>query len=159
DRLNQLRGDRFTLAREILLGSQPATQSTLGQIGDVGSRLASAARLASESIDFELNGTPQGRQANLQAQALVDATNQVQQATISRGGDVNVALANADRAYQALQSTLSNPPGTAPSSSAVVRRIGTMISDARVASGGGYPAGGYGVGGYAAGTNGAGGYV
>jgi hypothetical protein len=66
-------------------------------------------------------------------------------------GDVNVALANADHAYQALQSTLSNPPGTAPSSSAVVRRIGTMLADARGATGGGYAAGGYGAGGYGAG--------
>ncbi|HEY2415182.1 MAG TPA: hypothetical protein VGI40_23260 [Pirellulaceae bacterium] len=158
DRLNQLRGDRFALAREILLGSQPATQVGPGQLGDVGTRLASAARLASESIDFELNGTPQGRQANLQAQSLVDATNQLQQAAVSRVGDVNVALANADRAYQALQSTLSNPPGTAPSSSAVVRRIGTMLADARGGSGGGYPAGGYGAGGNASGGYGAGRY-
>jgi hypothetical protein len=66
-------------------------------------------------------------------------------------GDVNMALANADRAYQALQSTLSNPPGTAPSSSAVVRRIGTMLSDARVALSGGYSPGGYAAGGYGAG--------
>jgi hypothetical protein len=158
DRLNQLRGDRFALAREILLGSQPAAQPGAqvgpGQIGDVGTRLASAARLASESIDFELNGTPQGRQANLQVQALVDATNQLQQATVSRLGDPNVALANADRAYQALQTTLSNPPGSAPSSAAVVRRIGSMLSDARGASGGGYGAGTYPTGAY-----GAGGYV
>src|SRR5205823_7286949 len=38
DRLNQLRGDRFALAREILLsGTQP--QSQAGQLGDLAPRL------------------------------------------------------------------------------------------------------------------------
>lgn len=146
DRLNQLRGDRFALAREILLGSQPQQQN--GQSGEVVARLASAARLAQETIDFELGGTPQGRQANLQAQALLDAANQAQQVAFSRTGDAGLALANADRAYQALQLTLSNPPGTAPSASAVVRRIGTMLTEARGSIGTGYTAGGYGSPGY-----------
>jgi hypothetical protein len=43
-----------------------------------------------------------------------------------------LALQGADRAYQALQSTLSNPPGTAPSAAGIVRRIGTMLSDVRL---------------------------
>src|SRR5205085_4086042 len=30
-----------------------------------------------------------------------------------------------------LQTTLSNPPGTAPSATGIVRRIGTMLADAR----------------------------
>src|SRR5262245_45659751 len=135
DRLNQLRGDRFALAREILLsGRQPSTPSN--QLGDVAPRLASAARLAVETIDFEIGGTPQGRQANLQAQSLYDAAAQLQQIALSRPNDVPNALNNADRAYQALQQTLSNPPGTAPSAASVVRRIGTMLADAHNATGG-----------------------
>ncbi|HMC11477.1 MAG TPA: hypothetical protein VKH44_09315, partial [Pirellulaceae bacterium] len=144
DRLNQLRGDRFALAREILLaGTQP--QSQAGQLGELAPRLASAARLALETINFEIGGTTQGRQANLQAQALFDAANQLQQTAAigsSRAGDVQLSLASADRAYQALQSTLSNPPGTAPSAAGVVRRIGTMLTDARNASGIGLGSGG-----------------
>lgn len=135
DRLNQLRGDRFALAREILLsGRQPSTPSN--QLGDVAPRLASAARLAVETIDFEIGGTPQGRQANLQAQSLYDAAAQLQQSALSRPNDVPNALNNADRAYQALQQTLSNPPGAAPSAASVVRRIGTMLADAHNATGG-----------------------
>ncbi len=135
DRLNRLRGDRFALAREILLSGRQ-TPSASSQLGDVAPRLASAARLAVETIDFEIGGTPQGRQANLQAQSLYDAAAQLQQAALSRPNDVPNALSNADRAYQALQQTLSNPPGTAPSAASVVRRIGTMLADAHNASGG-----------------------
>lgn len=138
DRLNQLRGDRFALAREILLsGTQPQSQST--QLNDAITRLTSASRLAVQTIDFEIGGTSQGRQANLQAQALADAASQLQSAGVgsSGPGDLQLSLNNADRAYQALQQTLSNPPGTAPSAAGVVRRIGTMLTDVRIASGGG----------------------
>lgn len=134
DRLNQLRGDRFALAREMLVGSQP--QGQMSPVTDVGARLVSAARLANETIDFEIGGTPQGRQAKLQAQSLLDAANQLQQATAIRAVDTSRELANADRAYQALQATLSNPPGTAPSAAGVVRRIGSMLAEARGVGGG-----------------------
>jgi hypothetical protein len=135
DRLNQLRGDRFALAREILTsGTQQAAPA--GQLNDVVPRLTSATRLAIETIDFEIGGTPQGRQANLQAQSLYDAVAQLQQATSAQPSNVPLALNNADRAYQALQQTLSNPPGTAPSAGSVVRRIGTMLADAHNATGG-----------------------
>jgi len=60
----------------------------------------------------------------------------LQQAALSRPNDVPVALNGADRAYQALQQTLSNPPGTAPSAASVVRRIGTMLADAHGTTGG-----------------------
>lgn len=135
DRLTQLRGDRFALAREILLSTlRPPSEAS--ELTDIASRLVAAARLADDTVDFELGGTPQGRQANLQAQALSDAATQLQRAaTSSRPDDVNWALGGAERAYQALQSTLSNPSGTAPSASGIVRRIGTMLSDARRATG------------------------
>jgi hypothetical protein len=147
DRLTQLRGDRFALAREILLsaGQSPSQASPLD---DVAPRLSSAARLAVDTINFEIGGTPQGRQAGLQAQALADAASQLQQtvaAGSSRANDVGLALTSADRAYQALQTTLSNPPGTAPSAAGIVRRIGTMLTDARSAGAGGsvQPTGSY----------------
>jgi len=163
DRLNQLRGDRFALAREILVGSQPQGQAS--PVGDVATRLVSAARLANETIDFEIGSTPQGRQAKLQAQSLLDSANRLQQSAASRPTDLSLELSNVDRAYQALQSTLSNPPGTAPSAAGVVRRIGSMLAEARGVGGGytstlpvntypqypgstvpGVPAGGYGSG-------------
>jgi hypothetical protein len=137
DRLNQLRGDRFALAREILQSNnQPLSQAS--QLGDLVTRLSSASRLAVDTIDFEIGGTAQGNQARLQAQALLTAANQLQQTTTlasTRPADLTLALNSADRAYQALQSTLSNPPGTAPSAAGVVRRIGTMLADTRSAAG------------------------
>ena len=143
DRLNQLRGDRFALAREILL-SNNQTQSPSSQLGEIVARLPSASRLAVDTIDFEIGGTPQGSQARLKAQALLSAVGQLQQTSeigSVRPNDVSLALNNAERAYQALESTLSNPPGTAPSAAGVVRRIGTMLVDARAFSGGGPGAG------------------
>ena len=135
DRLNQLRGDRFALAREIVqAGAQP--QSPANQVGDTAGRLTAAVRLAIETIDFEIGGTPQGRQANLQAQALLSACNQLQQTTairLTRTDDALLGLDSADRSYQALLTTLINPPGTAPSAAGIVRRIGTMLADARAA--------------------------
>lgn len=135
DRLNQLRGDRFALAREILLAStQP--QAPVNQVGDIVSRLSSAARLAVDTIDFEIGGTTQGQQANLRAQALLSACGQLQQVASLRSyrpDDALRALDSADRSYQSLQQTLASPPGTAPSAAGIVRRIGTMLSDARAA--------------------------
>jgi hypothetical protein len=135
DRLNQLRGDRFALAREILQAyAQPQSQGN--QVGDTASRLTAAVRLAIETIDFEIGGTPQGRQANLQAQALLGACGQLQQTTparSSRPDDATLSLDAADRSYQALQATLNNPPGAAPSATGIVRRIGTMLADMRAA--------------------------
>jgi len=142
DRLNQLRGDRFALAREILQSNnQPQSRGI--QLGDLATRLSSASRLAVDTINYEVGSTPQGRQANLQAQALADAAEQLRRSmTGTNGGqytglgaDSSAALANMDRAYQALQTTLSNPPGTAPSAASLVRQIGTMLADARGANG------------------------
>jgi hypothetical protein len=134
DRLNQLRGDRFALAREIVLAStQP--QAPASQVGDVVSRLASAARLVVDTIDFEIGGTTQGQQANLRARSLLDACGHLQQAAAAtyRPDEALRALDNADRSYQALQQTLNDPPGTAPSAMAIVRRMGTLLGDARAA--------------------------
>lgn len=135
DRLNQLRGDRFALAREILQASaQP--QAPANQAGDVVARLSNAARLAVDTIDFEIGGTSQGQQANLRAQALLAACNQLQQVVAVRSyrpDEALRALDNADRAYQSLQQTLNSVPGAAPSAAGIVRRIGTMLADARAA--------------------------
>jgi hypothetical protein len=137
DRLGQLRNDRFALAREILLGiNQPP--SPANQLGDLVSRLPAAARLAIDTINFEIGGTSQGRQANLQAVALLDATNRLQQISAAgspRPTEILPMIDNADRTLMALTGTLSNPPGMAPSAAGVVRRIGTMLSETRLALG------------------------
>ena len=134
-RLSQLRDDRFALVREILLaGSQAPAPGN--QAEETISRLAAATRLATETIEFEIGGTVQGRQAAPQARALQDAVAQLQRQSTyvsSRPDDGLYALQSADRAYQALQSTLSNPSGTAPSAAGIVRRVGTMLSDVRLA--------------------------
>jgi hypothetical protein len=135
NRLTQLRDDRFALAREILLAGNPSPLPGGDQSEETITRLAAATRLAAETIEFEIGGTVQARQATPQARALQDAVAQLQRSTTyvsSRPDDALLALQSADRAYQALQSTLSNPPGTAPSAAGIVRRIGTMLGDVRL---------------------------
>ncbi len=135
DRLNQLRGDRFVLAREIVLAAaQPQTPAS--QTGEIITRLAAAARLAVDTIDFEIGGTAQGQQANLRAQSLLESCTHLQKETavwMYRPEEALRALDNAERSYQSLHQTLNDPPGTAPSAGGIVRRIGTMLADARAA--------------------------
>ena len=133
DRLTALRGDRFALVREILLSNgQPQTGGA--QIVEIVHRLQSASRLLVDTIDFEIGDTSQGRQANLKAQALDDAVEDVHRVvsrTNFRPDDALLAIDTASRSSQALETTLNNPPGTAPSASNIARRIGTMLSEAR----------------------------
>jgi hypothetical protein len=133
DRLTALRGDRFALVREILLSTgQPQTSGT--QVVDTVHRLQSASRLLVDTIDFEIGGTAQGRQATLKAQALDDAVEELHR-VVSRASyrpdDALLAIDSASRSSQALESTLNNPPGTAPSASGIARRIGSMLTEAR----------------------------
>jgi hypothetical protein len=133
DRLTALRGDRFALVREILLSTgQPQTSGT--QVVDTVHRLQSASRLLVDTIDFEIGGTAQGRQATLKAQALDDAVEELHR-VVSRSSyrpdDALLAVDNASRSSQALETTLNNPPGTAPSASGIARRIGSMLTEAR----------------------------
>ncbi|MCI0359085.1 MAG: hypothetical protein L0211_11455 [Planctomycetaceae bacterium] len=151
DRLRALRGDRFSLAREILLAY--ADDSGVGEpssvnLSEVANRLSEAAKLLTDTIKFEIGGTTQGRQANLKAQALVDAAEQLRRSTgvsISRPGDASqarAAIASAERSLTSLQATLSSPAGTAPSATSVARRIGDMLEEAQLSldSGSGLPA-------------------
>src|SRR4030095_9218236 len=80
DRLRSLRGDRFVLAREILLAHADDTGvggSSNVNLSDIANRLSDAAKLLTDTIKFEIGGTTQGRQASLKAQALVDAADQL----------------------------------------------------------------------------------
>lgn len=135
DRLNMLHGDRLALAREVLLTyNQP--QTTTGEASDIALRLTNAARLLRDTADFELSGTTQGRQVTLRANSLHDAC-LVLQRTIGvnssyRLEDVLAAARTVESSYNAVQSTLNNPPGTAPSSSAIARRIDSMLNDLQV---------------------------
>jgi hypothetical protein len=142
DRLRSLRGDRFALARDILLAH--ADDSGVGgssniNLGEIANRLSEAAKLLTDTIKFEIGGTTQGRQASLKAQALVDAAEQLRRSigiSASRPGDASqaqVAITSAQRSLTSLQTTLSNPAGTAPSATNVVRRIGDMLEEARIA--------------------------
>jgi hypothetical protein len=137
DRLNQFRGDRVALAREILLtyGQQqqqqqqpPAADKAL----ELATQLASAARLLVDNAAFELAGTVQGQQVSLRARALADASAQLQQQLTARtatASQVNSLYSTVVGSFEAVQSALANPPGTAPSTSAVARRIGSIVVD------------------------------
>ena len=142
DRLRALRGDRFQLARDILLAHEdyvgmggPAAPDRV----EVANRVATAARLLTDTIDFEIGGTTQGRQANLKAQALADAAAQLERyaggaaprpADTARAGQ---AIASARRSLTSLQTTLSNPAGTAPSATSMARKLGNLLDEAEVA--------------------------
>ena len=132
NRLDQLRGDRVALAREILLTyNQPQQQTpTTGTALDQATRLTAAAKLLADNADFELSGTVQGQQVSLRARALSAACVQLQQQMKLRSAQpaqVNSSFAAVVRAFEATQQALANPPGTAPSSSAVARRVGSLI--------------------------------
>ncbi|MDX1948516.1 MAG: hypothetical protein SFU86_24230 [Pirellulaceae bacterium] len=144
DRLTALRGDRLALAREILqtygqdgigagIGASPAPAA---DPSEVTGRLMSAAKLLSDTLDFEIGGTLQGRQARQRAQALYDACDQLRRIVAIRTyrpDDAQYALQDAQRAFAALQTTLNNPPGTAPSSAGLVRRMSGLITETQLA--------------------------
>jgi hypothetical protein len=134
--LNLLRGDRFTVAREILqqYGEPASGGIQTGNAAEVAGRLSSAAKLLTDTIDFEIGGTQQGRQAALRAQALSAACEQFRQVAAIRTlrpDDAQLALDDIQRSFGALQSTLSNPAGTAPSAANIARRISTMLTEAQ----------------------------
>jgi hypothetical protein len=142
DRLRALRGDRFSVAREILLAHADDVGSGAPagpNRAEIANRLTAAAKLLTDTIDFEIGGTTQGRQANLKAQALVDAAEQFKLnsgSTTSRPTNASQALqavASARRSLSSLQSTLSNPAGTAPSATNVVRRLFDLLDEAELA--------------------------
>ena len=137
DRLTALRGDRFVLAREILLAhSNNLPQQDSGKLADAANRLLPAGKLLIDTLDFEIGGTTQGRQANLKAQALYHEFEFLSRGvatTAHRPEDASIHLQHAQQTLQSLQTTLSSPAGTAPSSSNIVRRIGTMLGEAQAA--------------------------
>jgi hypothetical protein len=142
-RLTALRGDRLALAREILYAySQPAGAGissgapAAANAAEVAGRLLSASKLLSDTLDFEIAGTQQGRQANLQAQSLYESADQLKRIVAIRTyrpDDAAYALQDCQRSFAALQSTLSNPPGTAPSSANIARRVSSILSEAQLA--------------------------
>lgn len=139
DRLTVLRGDRFALAREILLANDQAGGGTTPvgpNLSETAARLSTAAKLLVDTIDFEIGGTQQGRQANLKAQALWDSTEQLRRTvgvTGYRPTEASLAVQNVERSLTALQSTLNSPAGTAPGAAGIARRVGTMIDELEVA--------------------------
>ena len=135
DRLTQLRGDRLALVREILMTntvSQPNVAA--GTIVDLSTRLVSAVRLLGDTAAFELTGTLQGQQVSLRTQAMLDSAESFRRAVAQRGfrpESLEQELRNVERSFDAVQTSLSNPPGTAPSTASIARRVSTLLSDAR----------------------------
>lgn len=135
DRLTQLRGDRFALVREILMTnntSQPSVAA--GTIVDLSTRLVSAVRLLSDTAAFELSGTLQGQQVTLRSQAMLDSAESFRRAVAQRNfrpESLQQELLSVERSFDAVQTALSNPPGTAPSTASIARRVSTLLSDTR----------------------------
>lgn len=135
DRLTQLRGDRFALVREILMTNttnQPSVAA--GTIVDLSTRLVSAVRLLGDTAAFELSGTLQGQQVALRTQATLDAAESFRRTVAQRNyrpESLQQELLNVERSFDAVQMSLSNPPGTAPSTASIARRVSTLLSDTR----------------------------
>lgn len=143
NRLNTLRGDRFALAREIL---QAQAQLDVGSsttasaaATDIAMRVATASRLLIETGDFELAGTQQGRQLNLRSRAVESSANELANLLRMRSyqpTQVSAAITSLERSIGEVQNVLANPPGTAPGTSALARRLSTLVSDLRISSSG-----------------------
>lgn len=135
DRLTQLRGDRFALVREILMTNttnQPSVAA--GTIVDLSTRLVSAVRLLGDTAAFELSGTLQGQQVMLRTQAMLDSAESFRRTVAQRNyrpESLQQELMNVERSFDAVQMSLSNPPGTAPSTASIARRVSTLLSDTR----------------------------
>lgn len=135
DRLTQLRGDRFALVREILMTnniSQPSVAA--GTIVDLSTRMVSAVRLLGDTAAFELGGTLQGQQVTLRTQAMLDSAESFRRTVAQRNyrpESLQQELLNIERSFDAVQMALSNPPGTAPSTASIARRVSTLLSDTR----------------------------
>ena len=135
-RLAALRGDRLALAREILLasGESGSTAGSGASVAEIAARLTTASKLLVDTIDLEIGGTQQGRQAHLKAQALWDASDHLHR-TVAVAGyrptDATLDLQNVERALAALQSTLNSPAGTAPGAGGIARRVGTLLAEAQ----------------------------
>jgi hypothetical protein len=140
DRLTALRGDRIALAREILLAyDRPGIGPSLPErpsVADSATRLVSVARMLPDMISVEIGGTSQGRQAGLKAQALWEASEQFRRIVAVSGfrpTDATLTLQGVQRTVTALQATLNNPPGTAPSSANLLRQIEGIVAEAQAA--------------------------
>ena len=136
NRLNELRGDRMALAREILLanGNSVGAPGSEANIAEIAARLTTASKLLLDTIDLEIRGTQQGRQAQLKAQALWDASDHLHHTVTASGyrpSDATLDLQNVERALAALQSTLNSPAGTAPGAGGIARRIGILVAEAQ----------------------------
>lgn len=137
DRLNQLRGDRVALAREILLAQNEQQQTPASSVTalDQATRLTAASKLLVDNAEFELSGTVQGRQVSLRARALSDASQQLEQQMRVRNiqaAQLNTQFAAVVRSFEAVQQALANPPGTAPSTAGVARRVAALIVEMQV---------------------------
>lgn len=139
DRLTTLRGDRFALSREILQAqaqiNSGSSSTAPAAATDIAMRIASASRLLLETGDFELAGTQQGRQLNLRSRAVESSANELVNVLRLRSyqpSQLSNAVIALERAIGEVQNVLSNPTGTAPSTSALARRISTLTSDLRL---------------------------
>ena len=126
----------MALAREILLanGNSVGTPGSEANIAEIAARLTTASKLLLDTIDLEIRGTQQGRQAQLKAQALGDASDHLHRTVTANGyrpSDATLDLQNVERALAALQSTLNSPAGTAPGAGGIARRIGILIAEAQ----------------------------
>jgi hypothetical protein len=112
-------------------GTSPVPSGTLPALSR---QLFAEAQQLVPAVRYELAGTVQGQRSEMVANALIGAA-QALDFAIGSGtvdpGRTLPALASVDQAFSRLQAELNNPPGTAPQSAWIVRRIDRLVFELR----------------------------
>ena len=152
NRLRLLRNDRSAFVREMvgLIGTGGSRGSD--DLDGLTRQMLQASRAFQDQVDVELSGTRQGQRLSLRAQSLDDAVRDFDAEVRGRRNpspDEQAAMSRAlqfvRRAIDAAGQELNNPPGSAPASSGVLRRINQLATRAaqmiqgRFPGGGGFP--------------------
>ncbi len=136
DRLRSLRNDRTALAREFI-GSGGRFNTGYGTPNDrllpiggqdvktVTRQIMTSSQLLIDSARNELAGTLQGQRVELRGDALMNAADDLYHAVTDQSDPLTIgrSLQFVRRALNEVNRELNNPPGSAPATSAMARRV------------------------------------
>lgn len=143
ERLRALRNDRTALAREFLGsgGRWNANYGTpVGNAAPIGGQdtktlarqIMTSSQLLIDNARGELAGTRQGQRVEIRGDALLHAADDLYHAVADRADATTIArsLQFIRRALDEVNMELNNPPGSAPATSAMARRVATAVDAA-----------------------------
>jgi hypothetical protein len=140
DRLRSLRNDRTALAREFI-GNGGRLNTGYGTSSDrllpiggqdaktVTRQIMTSSQLLIDSARSELAGTRQGRRVELRGDALMNAADDLYHAVTDQSEPLTIgrSLQFVRRALDEVNLELNNPPGSAPATSAMARRVASSV--------------------------------